>query len=358
MRSFDVTTYPFISLMAAFAPPSVTGLRARTLRRRIRSIPAVLTGLAIGLPAAVVVVPALALADIVRGRRSLPRARLALFALWYLTWEATAVASAAALWVTSGFGRRLDTAAALDAHRALQERWVRSLLGAGHRLLGIRFEITGDDCLTAPGPLILLCRHTSMVDTLVPARLLFDRQRTLRYVLKDELLWDPALDLVGHRLPNHFVDRTNPDPGVESAAIEALAASASDTDALVIFPEGTRWSPAKRQRVLERLADTDPALAARAERLTTTLPPHAGGVLALLDGRPDADVVIMAHTGLEGLAGPREALRLLPLPEPVRVSLRRLPRSEIPTDETGRREWLLDQWDEVDRWVRSHRSAP
>ena len=34
-----------------------------------------------------------------------------------------------------------------------------------------------------------------------------------------------------------------------------------------IFPEGTRWSPEKRDRAIERLRTDDPAAAERAERL-------------------------------------------------------------------------------------------
>lgn len=330
---------------------------SRTLRRRLRTVPAVVVGLAIAAPAMVVALPVLAVIDLVRGRPSLPRPRLAVFVLWYLAWEVVAVVASSALWVRAGFGRRLTSPEIIAEHERLQERWVSSLLAAGRRLLAIRFEIDGTRCLDAPGAVVMLCRHTSMADTLVPAKLLFDHGRTVRYVLKDELLWDPALDIIGKRLPNHFVDRSNPEPGAESAAIEALAAGAGDRDALVLFPEGTRWSPEKRERALERLRATDPIRARRAERLEATMPPHASGVVALLAGRPDADVVIMAHTGLEGLAGPADALRLLPLRHAVRVTLRRIPRSEVPTDPERQRAWLLDRWDEVDRWVVANRAT-
>ena len=62
----------------------------------------------------------------------------------------------------------------------------------------------------APGPVVLMMRHASLVDTLLPTVLVLRRHRIrLRYVLKRELLWDPALDLAGNVLPNYFLDRAS-----------------------------------------------------------------------------------------------------------------------------------------------------
>lgn len=304
-------------------------------------------------PLLVAAIPVLALLDLARGRPRLPAARLAAFGVWYLAWEFAAICSAAALWVAGGFGRRLGSPASLRRHRRLQDAWVASLLRAARRFLGLRLEIEGADLL-GDGPLIVLCRHASLLDTLIPARMIFDRGLGVRYVLKDELLWDPALDLIGHRLPNYFVDRDSPDPIAETAAIGGLAAGAGADDALVIFPEGTRWAPGKRERAIASLRATSPERADRAAANPNTLPPRPGGTLALLDGCPDADVAVVAHTGLEGLSGPKEAMSLLPLRRPVRVSVRRIARADVPADPDGRLRWLLDQWDLVDAWVGEH----
>lgn len=330
----------------------------RTWARRSRSLPGVLVGFVVGGPLIVASLPLLAVADLVRGRRILPTVRLALFALWYLAWEVVAIVGSAALWVATGGGVAMTTAWSQRAHARFQAAWVASLLDRGRRLLALELDIAGAEVLGhAPGdgPLIVLCRHTSMVDTLVPAHLLVEQGYRVRYVLKDDLLWDPALDIFGNRLPNYFIDRTSPDMASELEAIERLAATAGPEDALVIFPEGTRWSARKATAALERLRATDPDGAARAERLTSVLPPRPAGTLALLAGRPDADVIVVSHTGLEGLAGPKDALRLLPLRRPMQIELRRIDRSEVPTDDEGRRAWLLDRWDEVDAWVAAHR---
>ena len=330
----------------------------QTLRRRAVTVPAAIVGLVIVAPLLAASLPLLAALDLIHGEPILPRTRLAVFGVWYLAWEAVAVVAAAVLWVATGFGRGVDRAWSQSAHAALQSTWVDSILSVARRMLRLDLDIEGADELgTAPadGPLIVLCRHASMVDTLVPAKLLFDRGYRVRYVLKDELLWDPALDIIGHRLPNCFVDRSSTDKAAELDAIGALAAGAGPGEALVIFPEGTRWSPEKRHRAIERLRTDDPAAAERAERLTSTLLPRPAGTLALLAGRPDADVVIVSHTGLEGLAGPKDALRLLPLRRPMQVSFRRVRRGEVPDSPDAQRDWLLDQWTQVDDWIRAAR---
>ena len=54
----------------------------------------------------------------------------------------------------------------------------------------------------------MLCRHASLADSLVSAWVITSvAGMNPRYVLKRELLVDPCLDIVGNRLPNHFLDR-------------------------------------------------------------------------------------------------------------------------------------------------------
>ena len=59
-----------------------------------------------------------------------------------------------------------------------------------------------------PAPILVVSRHASLIDTLLPGRYVTQPFGIrLRYVLKSELLVDPALDIAGNRLPNVFVDR-------------------------------------------------------------------------------------------------------------------------------------------------------
>ena len=323
-----------------------------TWRRRAVSLPGVFVGLLVVLPLLLVLVPVLFVHDAVRYRR-LPTVRLLLFGVCYLAWEVLAVLACGALWVLAGFGTQLQRPASQRAHEALQRTWVNSLLGLAEPLLGLRFDATGADAL-ADGPLVLLCRHTSLVDTLIPAKLLMDRGFKVRYVLKDDLLWDPALDLVGNRLPNHFVDRSGTNTPAELEVLRRLAATAGADEVLVIFPEGTRWTPSKRATLQARLEEKDPQLAAEVAGRVRTMPLRASGTVALLEGAPGADVVTLAYVGLDGLAGPKEALAAAPLPEPVVVELWRTPRAEVPDGPEAQAAWLRDEWGRVDDWVVAH----
>ena len=324
-------------------------IRYSTWKRRSVSVSAVVVALVVLVPSLLVLVPVAAIYDLAR-RRNLPTVRMLLLGVCYLAWEVVAITASAVLWLATGFGRFAGTGWSLRAHRRLQARWVNSILRLAATLLHLRLEVVGADLL-APGPIVVLCRHASMVDTLIPAKLLFDAGLDVRYVLKTELAWDPALDIIGHRLPNHFVDRSGSNTAAEVDSLERLARGAGASDAVVIFPEGTRWTPAKHERAVARLIETDPALGARAALRRFTMPPRPAGTLAVLEGAPDADVLILSYTGLEGLAGPADALRLVPFSHPVKVNLRRLPRSQIPATVSERVEWLNDQWATVDTWI-------
>src|SRR5690606_30449132 len=79
-------------------------------------------------------------------------------------------------------------------------------------------------------------------------------------------------------------------------------------------------------------------------RLEHVLVPRMAGALAALDGAPDADLVLCAHTGLEGLTTLRDLLARGPKRRRVPVRFWRVPRAEIPTDDDGRVAFLADRW--------------
>ena len=282
-----------------------------------------------------------AMIDLARGRWRLPIVRLLLFALGWALLESVAMLAVAALWLVGRSGdRRL--------HYALQRWWAARLMASLRSTTGIRVEATGLDSF-APSPVIMLCRHASLADSLVSAWVV----TTLaglhpRYVLKRELLFDPCLDIVGNRLPNHFLDRGATDSGPELAALTALTTDLDLGDVAIIFPEGTRASPAKRAKALQRLTERDPMRAQRLAGLRHLLPPRPAGALALLAGHPTADVVIAWHTGFDGLDTFGGILRhLASRPPPVRFVARRVARSMVPTGDDFIK-WLDEAWLQAD----------
>ena len=335
---------------------ATTSLRDSALSRRLVTVPAVLVAAVVLIPLAVLILPISALADLVRGRGHIPTARVLAFGYSYLVWEVIAVLTAAVLWLASGFGLALRTRFFQEAHRRVQVVWAASHMATLKTTCGLELDVTGIENLL-PGPVILLSRHASIIDTLIPIQLTAEVSLGCRYVLKNELLWDPALDIIGHRFPNYFVDRSGGNSASAVDRVADLASGTRATEAFVIFPEGSRFAPAKRERAIEKLRENNPVLAERAEKLTHTMPPRTGGPVAALRARPTgADVVVLAHTGLEGLAGPRELLRAVPFREPVRIDLRRFAGSDIPDDDEGRLNWLYDRWNEVNTWVSDHQA--
>lgn len=319
----------------------------RHLWRRLLSIPGSLILLPLWLVLAPVWIVVSAVVDLAGGLRRLPTLRLCGFLLVFLVHDVVGIVTGTALWVSGRFGRRLNS----NAHRRVQGWWGNSLLEWGRRLLGVHLRF--DDLGTLPtGDFILLSRHASMADAVIPVSIVIKRMdRYIHYVLKRELRWVPSLDLFGGRLGNHFVAR-GADTDAEEAAIEAMAANAQPKSALVIFPEGTYATPATRTRVLESLRKRgEDHVVAYAETLKNLLPPKPAGTLAMLRGRPDADVVIIGHVGLEGVAELKGLRQRLPLPHPVQIKWWVHRRADLPTDEDKLTEWLTDRWTELDQWV-------
>ncbi len=315
-----------------------------TIKRRAVSI----TGLWLGAVALLVLLPLWmpigAAADLVRGRLRLPIVRLLLFALGWAWLESASVLLAFGLWLAGQRNNR-------GIHFRLQAWWAANVLGVLRATTGIKVVAEDVDQIR-PGPAVLLCRHASLADSLVSAWVVTSLAGLHpRYVLKRELLADPCLDIVGNRLPNHFLDRQATDSQVELEALSRLSTGMGAGDIAVIFPEGTRASPAKREQVMAKIGVRDPARAERLQSLQHLLPPRPAGSAALIAGSPDADVVIGWHTGFDGLDTFGGILRhLAHTPPPVRFKARRIPRADVPSGPAFT-EWIDAIWVQADHDV-------
>jgi 1-acyl-sn-glycerol-3-phosphate acyltransferase len=319
----------------------------RRWRRRLVSVPAVLLAAALAVALLPLLLPLAAAVDLARGSR-LAAARSLLFVTLFLLCESAGIVISALIWLAARGPER-----SMEANHQLQRRWSQALAWGLRVFFGARYALEGD----APperGPALLLVRHASSADTLLPMSLAaIPADLRVRYVLKKELLADPCLDIVGHRLPNVFVDRARGGPW-EIAAVGRLVAGMGPRDVGVIFPEGTRFTPERRQRVLEKLAAEGHLEALeRAGALTHTLPPRPGGALAMIEAAPEADVYFVGHAGLEGVRTMADLLGGALVGRAVRVRLWRVPAGEIPADPLARRRWLYERWAALDRWVAS-----
>ena len=299
----------------------------------------------------VVVVPVLGLVDQLLGHRRFRLARAWLLAVAAAGTETVGTVWVAALWLRYAPVGRLRTAESLASHRRAQMWWLASHLRELRWFAGISPDIDDPEALRE-GNVVAVAHHVSHADAVLPAHLfgaLGGLQ--LRYTLKAELQWLPAIDLCAHRLPNVFVDRA---PGPDSPLLDDLvdlARGVDDDAAAVIFPEGTFFTPARLDRAATRLATTRPDLEARARSLRHMLPPRPAGTLALLRGAPDADIVFVGHVGLGSFSSMADIIRTIPVRHPWRVRTWRHPRAAVPTDPDQIVTWLLDRWLEVDAWI-------
>ncbi|MCP3911293.1 MAG: hypothetical protein GY713_10090 [Actinomycetia bacterium] len=320
--------------------------------RRARTIPTVLAGSLVALALAPLAIPVIVVVDLVRGRRRWPLARTYLFGLRYGVNDSAEILAAPLLWAVAGLGRSLASDSSQLRHWRLLNWSVSTLHREAGRLLGLDTDVSEVDAahVESAGPLIVLTRHVSMLDSSVPALALgLGSKWTMRGVFTDDVLADPGFDLIYQRIGSVFIDR---DDGPTARRAMAGFSSHDDAhDAVAIFPEGGLATPGRRQRALDRMAESHPARAERLAGLRQLLPPRPGGTLALLEALPTADVLVLGHVGAELLATPSVLAHRAPVDSTLRIRSWRIPRSEIPVDPSAQIEWLDRTWLDLDGWV-------
>lgn len=279
--------------------------------------------------------------DLARGKRRMPTVRLMSFGLLWAWIETAGVFLMFVLWAT-GQSRNHG------AHYRIQRWWCGRIIAALRLTVGLRVTIIGTEHVDR-GPYVVFCRHASLADSIISC---FIVNNTLglepRYVLKSDLEMVPCLDLLGHRTPNCFVRRGSSNVAGELAALMQMMDGLAEGQAAVIFPEGSRANPEKRERELARLAERHPDRHARLGRLQRLIPPKPAGAKAMLDAAPRADVITVWHEGLDGLdtfPGMLAALAERKVGAHVVVTVH--PRAEV--DAAGDfTEWIDSRWVEMD----------
>ena len=89
------------------------------------------------------------------------------------------------------------------------------------------------------------------------------------------------------------------------------------------------------------------------------LPPREGGVLAAIRACPPADVIFVAHAGLDRLVTVRDVWRDLPIDQTVVARWWRVPFDQVPRDAGHETQvkWLYDWWQLIDGWITENRPA-
>ena len=248
-------------------------------------------------------------------------------------------------------------------HQELLVRTLNSVIGAGQRYLGLRVRFAGPVDLNSPHiPDLVLARHAGPADSLILAWLLtHEAVRLPRVVLTEGLRWDPGVDIVLSRLDSYFVPSVTGAGDDRVDRVRELARSLQGDESMLLFPEGQNWTPARREQLIERLiARGDDDLAVLAELWEWVLPPRPGGVMAALSARPDADVVVVGHTGLELLTTPLAIWRAIPLADHGHefvVRTHTYVSGDVPHQAEPMARWLIDRWGEMNDWIAAERSG-
>lgn len=298
----------------------------------------------------------------------------------YLLWDAVLLVVLFVLWIASGFGYALRSPAFLRAHYAVAAFGLRVLFWVFGAVL--RLTITTEAVAHAgmPGadgssdtgvpvpfatvfetgaPVIVASRHAGPGDSFILIHMLLNRVGRLpRIVVKDTMQWDPAVDVMLNRLPTRFITPTGfgghagGGGSVVISQLADLAVGLGPEDAFVIFPEGGNFSTSRRLSRIARLRENgNETLALRAEALRHVLAPQPGGIHAALGSAADADVVFIAHTGLEELVTVRDIWRALPMDKGITLHAWRVPRSEVPEGRDEQAAWLFDWFARIDAWI-------
>ena len=323
--------------------------------------------------ALVVLFPLLALVALVFGAvgRSRPgrmRAlRLLFFALVWLTAETAALFVCLGLWVASGFGGRMRTEPYQARHYAVMERFLGRLYTSAMKTF--RVQVIVDEPELTPAeqaarlarPVIVLSRHAGPGDSvLLVHQLLSVYGRRPRVVMKASLQFDPSLDVMANRLPNVFISRRQAGERIFTDQIDRLASGLDNAGALVIFPEGGNWTPGRWHRGVRRLEQLGRGdLAERAAAMPNLLPPRPGGALAAITACPAADVIFVAHAGLDQLVSVADVWRSLPMDQVVYAKWWRVPVGDVPrgADYESQVQWLYDWWQRIDTWITENRPS-
>jgi len=344
-------------------------LPPRLMRRLVLAPLAIVIAIAVA-----VLFPLLAVLTWIVGLLRRPRTarnrplRLLFFALAWLFGDAAAVFMCLGLWIAGGFGGRLRTEPYQTRHYAIMRWFLDLVYSAATRGFGLRVEIDEPELTEAElaarlaRPVIVLSRHAGPGDSfLLVHHLLSVYDRRPRVVMKASLQLDPGVDVVANRLPNVFIQHARTGERLFVEQIERLARGLDDAGALVIFPEGGNWTPSRWERGIRRLEQLGRRdLAARARDMPNLLAPRSGGAFTAIGACPSADVIFVAHAGLDRLVTVGDVWRSLPVNQTIRAKWWRVPVDQVPrhADHDAQLLWLYDWWKRIDEWISENRPDP
>ncbi len=334
------------------------GARGARIIRRVRGITLELLAFVLVTVLLPVLVLAAAVVDLVlwlRRRKPWVGVRLVAFLWWFLFGEFRALAALLGIWIVTAGPLGKGSLRRRRLLYAVRLHWSRSHMGGIKVLFGLRFEIEDLD-QAAPGPIVMMMRHASIIDNVLPDYTVTAAHGIgLRFVLKRELQIIPTIDIGGRWVPTVYVRRASTDPERESAVLATLANDLEAGEGILIYPEGTRATAKKIARAQEVIAERQPEISPMANRLHNLLPPRLSGPLALLDRAEGVDVVFCGHVGFDGFQYISDIWAGGLVGRTIRVRFWRCAADSIPPGDDERTAWLYEHWQILDDWIGEQR---
>lgn len=292
-----------------------------------------------------------AILDLLFDRRRWRISRVVGIGLAFAVAEVFGLFALLTVWVGSGFGLFMHRPLWVKANNVLAGQYMAMVTNAIGFFVGFRFSLTLDG--PAEAAQLLFARHVGPGDALRLMKVIFrDMGRRCHAVGAAKLQWDPFLDIAGERLGFHYLLQTPKDTQVELDRIRRLTASMGEGETLILCPEGGNYTPKRREMRIgfERSRGREDR-AEMARALKHTLLPKTGGVMAALEGAPNATVTFLGHAGLDDIHGFRSLWSKMPLNRTVVAHGWTVTLDDLPADRAGRSEWLLTHWQRVDDWI-------
>lgn len=292
--------------------------------------------------------------------RKLRTARVLALLLAFLWIDAGLITGCFDIWLRHALRGRVNRSGPewRKEHEDLLLDALSGIMEHAHKWVGLRVEFEEPlDFGTGEAPLLMFPRHAGPGDSIVLAWIIAVLgARMPRVVLKDFLLWDPGVGLVLSRMESYFVPSRSGAGDDRTQPLLEMAESLAPIDALLLFPEGQNWTPSRWRKLIERLhARGEDERAVQAEAWPHVMPPLQRGVELTMSVRPDADVMIVAHTGLEWLVSPWQIFKAIPLhDDPILMRAWTFTPSERPSAQEEIGSWLDRRWDVLNEWVGSH----
>lgn len=216
-------------------------------------------------------------------------------------------------------------------------------------LVGVRIDFTGDEVPQAENA-IVIANHQSMSDIPALLCLALEKKRIgdLKWLVKDQLKYVPGIGLGLKFLDALFLKRRWADDQQSVQNTFERYVRMKTPLWLLLFPEGTRSSPKKREVFRSKHPHVETQF---------VLPPRAKGFVASVQGLSSVIHEVYDITIIYPQTEPPSLIELMRGEVRfIQIHVKRYPISSLPMDDAGLTQWLNQRFIEKDQTIKTFRA--